>query len=57
MGFLPFPGGKLRLENGSKLEQKYIYLHTLPPTKKVVVLTSSDTNVNITLNHNEIADI
>lgn len=51
MGFLPFPRGKLRLENRPKLEQKHIYLHTRPLTKKVVVLTSSATNVNIRWNH------
>lgn len=48
---ISFPGRQLQLENGPKLEQKHIYLHILPPTKKVVVLTSSATNINIRLNH------
>lgn len=51
MGFLLFPGGKFQLENRPKLEQKQIYLHVLPSTRKVTVLTSSATNVNTRLNH------
>lgn len=51
MGFLSFPGGKPQLENGPKSEQEQIFLHVLPPTKKVTVLTSSATNANIRLNH------
>lgn len=51
MGFLLFPGGKFLLENRPKLEQKQIYLHVLPSTRKVTVFTSSATNVNTRLNH------
>lgn len=50
MGSLPFPSGKLQLENVPTLE-KQIYLDIFPPTKKVAVLTSSATNVNTRLNH------
>lgn len=51
MGFLPFPGGKLQLENGPKSEEKQTYL---PPINKVTVLTSSATNVNVRLNFTQL---
>lgn len=45
MRFLPFPSGKIQLENGPKLEQKQICLHVLLPTKKVAVLTPLVTHI------------
>lgn len=51
MGFLPSPNGKLRLENGPRLEQKQIYLHGPCPTRKVAVLTPGAISENIRLNH------